>query len=314
MVNKCNNVSDRIDLAKSMIENEIIKYSQFNYLYPFTTENIDGYLDYFDLKDKSLLTVGSSGDQVFNAILSGCKDIKLVDICPFSKYYFYLKMAALMTLSREEYLKFFSYRISPVVLIRNNGTFDKKTFERVNEYLRKIDLEISYFWRELFNNYKGKTIRKSIFNSDECTMRVNCLMNRYLHNDEEYQSLRDKIGNANVSFECKNIFEYDDSRKYDNIFLSNILAYSNLKSYAKLFQLMKKYLADDGKMMFSYAYDTDCFDIYIDDCFGRYSKKEIEEAIDEPLEFISFIGNSGKFINDPRQTDTIITYRKVKKI
>ena len=32
----------------------------FDFIYPFTTENIDGYINNFDLKNKSLLTTGSS--------------------------------------------------------------------------------------------------------------------------------------------------------------------------------------------------------------------------------------------------------------
>ena len=39
-------------------------------LYPFTTENINGYLPYFELKGKSLLTVGSSCDQAINACIA----------------------------------------------------------------------------------------------------------------------------------------------------------------------------------------------------------------------------------------------------
>lgn len=46
-------------------------------IYPFTTENIAGYINEFELKDKSLLTVGSSGDQVINAALYDCQDITL---------------------------------------------------------------------------------------------------------------------------------------------------------------------------------------------------------------------------------------------
>lgn len=39
----------------------------FYTLYPFTTENINGYIDLFNLKDKSLLILGSSSDQAINA-------------------------------------------------------------------------------------------------------------------------------------------------------------------------------------------------------------------------------------------------------
>ena len=40
---------------------------RFKLIYKFTTENISGYIKEFDFKNKSLLTVGSSGDQVINA-------------------------------------------------------------------------------------------------------------------------------------------------------------------------------------------------------------------------------------------------------
>ena len=52
----------KIELAHDLIENRFIyradAYS-FQTLYPFCNENVSGYLDFLDLKDKSLLTVGS---------------------------------------------------------------------------------------------------------------------------------------------------------------------------------------------------------------------------------------------------------------
>ena len=43
-------------------------WNRFYSIYPFTTENISGYIDCFDLDKHNLLTVGSSTDQVLNAI------------------------------------------------------------------------------------------------------------------------------------------------------------------------------------------------------------------------------------------------------
>ena len=43
-------------------------------LYPFTTENIDGYMDVFDVSGKKSLSVGSSGDQGINLAMRGCID------------------------------------------------------------------------------------------------------------------------------------------------------------------------------------------------------------------------------------------------
>lgn len=79
-------------------------------IYPFTTENISGYIDNFNLKDKSLLTVGSSGDQVINAILKGCKDTTLLDINPYTKLYYYLKAASIITLNLDGFMRFLRYK------------------------------------------------------------------------------------------------------------------------------------------------------------------------------------------------------------
>lgn len=85
---------DIIEKAKKQVSNP--NYDEtFNKIYPGTTENIKGYIDFFDLKNKSLLTVGSSSDQVLNACFNGCYDITLIDINPFTKEFFHLKKAAI---------------------------------------------------------------------------------------------------------------------------------------------------------------------------------------------------------------------------
>ena len=91
------------------IEKHIFNKKDFNDFfdaYAFTNENISSYISYFDLKHKSLLTVGSSCDQVIHASLSGCEDITVCDICPLTKYFYYLKISSLLSLNEEEFLKF----------------------------------------------------------------------------------------------------------------------------------------------------------------------------------------------------------------
>ena len=78
-------IKDAVSQCRGYSSNKI-----FQYIYPFTTENINGYIDLFYLDDKSLLTVGSSGDQVINAIDKGCKNIDVVDINEYTKYYYFL--------------------------------------------------------------------------------------------------------------------------------------------------------------------------------------------------------------------------------
>lgn len=52
----------------------------FQDVYPFTTEYITGYFKEIDFKDKKVLTVGSSSDQAFNAILLGAGKVVVYDI------------------------------------------------------------------------------------------------------------------------------------------------------------------------------------------------------------------------------------------
>ena len=58
--------------------------NHFDRLYPFTTENISGYFKEKDIKNKSILTVGSSGDQAINAFAMGAKEVTIFDINPFT--------------------------------------------------------------------------------------------------------------------------------------------------------------------------------------------------------------------------------------
>ena len=131
-------IDKKIDIAINLCNNGSYRKEKFLLIYPFTTENINAYLDMFSLKDKSLLTVGSSGDQVFNAILKGCKDITLFDICPFAKEYYYLKKAAILLMDKNEYAKFFCYRNYPSLFSKNKNSFLESKFYKLLAYLDEI--------------------------------------------------------------------------------------------------------------------------------------------------------------------------------
>ena len=120
--------------AKERCEGNIIideaSMNGFEEIYPFTTENIAGYIDYFDLQDKSLLTVGSSGDQIINAAFKGAKDITLLDINPYAKYYYYLKAAGILELNPTDFNEFFRYNDYPKVFKYNKKVFDKASYKK----------------------------------------------------------------------------------------------------------------------------------------------------------------------------------------
>lgn len=75
----------------------------FNEVYPFTTEMISGYVDFLNVKDKDILTVGSSFDQAFNFLLYGAKSVTVVDINERLKEFYQAKKEILLSSLRMDF-------------------------------------------------------------------------------------------------------------------------------------------------------------------------------------------------------------------
>ena len=99
-------------------------------VYLFTTENISGYINDMDLKDKSLLTLGSSLDQAYNALLMGVSQIDVFDINVNVEKFHKVKSNLILTHPRKElYKQVFKSGFS------NNGYNDSKSAFIDNLYL-----------------------------------------------------------------------------------------------------------------------------------------------------------------------------------
>lgn len=284
-------------------------HSFYHYIYPFTTENISGYIDLFNLRDKSLMCVGSSGDQVINAIGSGCTDISVVDINPFCRYYYYLKMVGILYLELDEFLYFFRYKDYPEVFKDNRDVFDKDIFNKIKVNLRYVDFESYLFWDELFSNYNGVTIRRRMFSYDEERSSMLRYMNRYLGSNISYNDIRNLIKKVNLEFIHSNLFDCSFDRYFDNIWLSNVCCYLNYDEMDVLFNRMNMFLKDDGMMLFSYLYDYTSDMGYDDSWKDVYNYNRIKEICDK-IKIVSFSGVNGfKFGNDGMR-DCVLVYKK----
>lgn len=268
-LNKINFMINEITAGLSKIDPEIIlfkmklicekyiknpkksRHPDFTQIYPFTTENISGYINEFELKNRSLLTVGSSGDQIINAILYGCEDITHYDINPYSKYYIFLKLACLLKLDRKDFLGFLK-------LVEGKDTnelsFNEKSYCETKDTLKELDKDSYFIWEELFKEYLPHQLRFALFNQDEEKTSNICIMNPYLTSDEAYERTRAKIANAKITFLVGDIANPKLNRKFDNIWLSNILAYSFNTKNKEIVDKMVKYLNDNGEMLINYVY------------------------------------------------------------
>jgi len=282
----------------------------FSLLYPFTTENISGYINEFDLENKSLLTVGSSGDQVINAAMFNCTDQTVIDICPYTKYYFYLKKAMIMTFSLKDYLDFFCYSDYPKFCHDNKNVFDKEKFEEIKPLLRLLDYESYLFWDELFTNYKGETVRKNLFSSDEDRSFVLQGMNTYMRDEDSFNEAKVKIRSINPKFICEDIFNVNLNRTYDNIFLSNIGLYCGIDRLKELADKLDGFV--DEKMLLCYLYKTEKNTKYKNDWSEIYDLKRLDEVLGKYISnFHTFCGVRGILFEDEKyDRDSVLIYEK----
>lgn len=282
----------------------------FSKLYPFTTENINGYINQFKLKNKSLLTIGSSADQLINAILSDCKDITLLDICPFTKFYFYLKASAIKTLEYNDFFKFFCYKDYPKFCKDNKETFNLESFNLLKPTLRLLDYESYLFWDELLTPYQGIDIRKELFSQDEYMVKNLQHINPYLTNQNQFYITKEKITKVTPTFIIDNIFDINLTRNYDNIWLSNLAAYHPLTETKNLIDKLLPHLNNNGKILLAYLYKTVNSTKYQEDWSEIYNLDKVLEIFkDNYLELISFEGIR-KNIDDK---DSILLYKKKTK-
>ena len=282
-----------------------MEVKKFPYIYPFTTENINGYIDYFDLNNKSLLTVGSSGDQVISAIDKGAKDITVLDINEYTKYYYYLKIASILSLKYDEFMNFLRYIDYPLFFTRNEMVFNINTFERIKSTLKKIDVESFEFWNTLFSIHRGILVRESLFSSDELDNHMLKRIDKYFESKESFNSIKEKVADIRPKFIVGDILNPSLDKKYDNIWLSNIGCYLTLDKLKKIVDNLDKNLNIDGSMLISYLYSINVLGVTTKSRNPIYDVDKVIELLDEYLP--SLFSVEGVSMNDK---DAILTYKK----
>ena len=245
---------DILEKADKVINRKNFRDDLFMSIYSFSTENVNGYIDFFDYKDKSLLTVGSSGDQIINAYNKGCRDITLIDINPFARYYVNLKIAGILSLNYREFELFFFRNIG---LHKNNSRYNLELFNKLSNTLKAIDYDSYYFFESIFNKYPVDRISDYLMNDDEESYKVIKNINNYLQNEESYNKTKKILGDIYFNYINENIFTFNSNQKYDNIFLSNLCSRISLFELKELIAKLNNNLNIDGSMLSAYIWNMD---------------------------------------------------------
>lgn len=221
---------------------------RFDPIYPFTTENIAGYMKELSLKDKKVITVTGSSDHVLNAILQGATDITTFDINKKAELYLYLKLAAIKQLPYSTFCNTLLY-----------DTKDSFHPEIINRLV--MPKEIRRFWLQELqkNENNGLALKKSSLFQQKYfnpTSKKQC--NLYLEKNA-YTILQERISAVKITFINKNLKDLILSQNYDYLFLSNIADYlsqlfkkEELPSYQKLITTLNQKVET---IYFAYLYD-----------------------------------------------------------
>ena len=275
---------NKIDLEAidNIMASSKLKFSNRSFIYTFTNECIKDYLNFFDLKDKKILTVTGSGDHILNMLLA-VNNIDTFDINLYAYYFYVLKKYALITLELDEYLDFF---------LDKEINYNKKVFNKIKQNWNN-EVYIKDFFEYVFRNY-NKSI--PLFTNNKYQDKEKYIENNTYLDEINYYKLKKNLQNKNVNFINSNFTKLNLTDQYDYIFISNITDYLNnmfdnnsLRSYKKfLYKSIIPYLKENGKII-SYLYNGE---------IKGYSKNELNEILN--------YGFSQKEVRN----DKILVYKK----
>ncbi len=239
-------------------------------IYSRSTEITDDFLCDFDFKGKRVITVGSSGDQVLTFAFLGCKDITLMDGNPLTPFFVNLKLAALKSLTREEFITFFNQDI-----LKQDNNDDFMNMRLYGKIRSNLDEKTQVFWDKLYDD----EIHKRIFH---IYSGVNESSNPpYLTSDEKYEELRSKIDEVKVSFHHSDISAFHEHAEgeYEFIDLSNIYSYVSKEKYWKAVESLYQHLSKDGYLKLHYCNKDELNDFaYLDKNAFSVPVKNIKDA------------------------------------
>ena len=200
--------------------------------YVSSNEYLSEYMRQMNLKNKKIATVGTSGDQFFNALLQGSRDITIIDANPYARIFVEYKMAMIKNFNFETFNK----------LIRLKEMFSWKVYSKISHSLSETAKQ---FWDSLMLEIEDK-VDDTIDQFDQ-----NKLARQLVHNEAVFFSdfYRDNLtynklqtelvdDNYQLKFFSADLHQFPDvlDDKYDLIMLSNIFCYHEIGKMKERFE------------------------------------------------------------------------------
>lgn len=257
-------------------------------MYVYATEMVSAYYGKLDIKNKRVLSIVGSGDQIINAYFFGAKEVVGFDINKYSFFMLELKASAIINLTYAEFIKFFGKDMGEATL----------DFGLYNKLKKNLSPAARKFFDRIYEEFdgNGKKLFKSDYFRQRSMLKYSVFdINAYLKSEKNYLRCRDIMQEKDLQFIELDINDILKSKKikgrFDVINLSNVLNYltgnSKENEYAKVLANATKNVSKKikkGGVFFTYSYDP-----------GLYKNKKTQIPPASRQEMISEIKKINKF-------------------
>lgn len=264
----------------------------FDKVYPTTNENLDLLFKAIDVKDKNVLTVGSSGDQVIYSITNGAKNVVCFDINPFVEHFCNYKIATIKSLDYGEFLRCFQFDMPYFYEKLMFNLLSYRTYSRISHNLPENS---KLFWDQYF--MEKEMLHNFTLGAPDVTFKT------YMYSAEDYKKVKDALMGfkGEIKFITSDVFDIashlSKKDKFDCVFLSNIIDYQALNRmtrdgkiagvtrYKNMCDELSEFMTDDGKIQIEYNFECprtdEKGDYLIDIIFGRDNLQKVHGKYDE---------------------------------
>ena len=154
-----NKIDIDVKNASMLFNNDLMNFTTYCNIYPWTNEPLIPVFQKLCSEKAKVLLPTSSGDHPINAIARGCTDITVFDINKLTSSYFDLKLAALLSFEKEQFLT-----LMPATFDKEEYYYTSYLLGRFGESTYKQLKEVHDIDEEKYNLKKEQ--RKDLFRSN----------------------------------------------------------------------------------------------------------------------------------------------------
>ena len=239
----------------------------WNSIYSRNTEDLNRIVSHVDLIDKDIYSVLSSSDILFYLYLNGAKRVDTFDINSLTYRYYYLRKWLL----ESGFLDAKNLGIKEIDSIIKKHRNANDINERESCLLWKYYLELKQ---------KEKYYEENLFSFYNDALFVNCSTKfNFPYSKEDIKKLLNKLNSNKLDFEVIDISSnsYNTSKKYDIVYLSNILDLKTANNIKNIMNNMNKLLKDNGIVVCTNMVNHPYFDLFSEQIkiFSQYFEYEL---------------------------------------